>query len=603
MKSRFPLLGLFLLLGSVTLPAQSADFFPLDQVKPGLKGVGKTIFQGAKIEEFSVEILGVLENISPRRNLIMARLSGEKVEATNVFAGMSGSPVYIDGKLLGAVAYAFAFSKEPIAGITPIEEMVDIFKERPAQGKIARRASPDRSIDQLLRTSAGFSGLLPAAAPAGSFEIDSPLGMEGRLTPIASPVSLSGFSEEALRAFAPQFRALGLAPVAALGSGRASDFGELSLAPGSTVAVQLIRGDMDASASGTLTYLSGNRLYAFGHPFLGNGYTDMPISKGAVVTVISSLSSSQKVTATGDFVGSIKQDRATGILGLVGEKAEMLPIKVNLHTSRNEDKELNFEVIRDSFLTPFLTTLAVYNSITSSERTIGDQTLRVRCVISIKDQPEVRFENSVADPANGTVSAALAAAAPVNFLLGSGFDDLHLERVDVDVSVVEQTRTAELDKVWIDKVEVLPGQEVKLSVFLRKPNGETLVESYPLKIPEEISPGPLEIVVGDGMSINRAEADDEGSFIPENINQLIRAINNLKKNDRLYIRLSRSGAGVVVGGEGLPDLPPSMLELYRSSRTAGDARPIRQVVYVEHELPATHFVLNGQKTVKLRVKG
>lgn len=579
----------------------TSDLMPLEQVKPGQKGIGKTIFQGSSIETFEVDVLGVLENIAPQRDLILARLGGEKVRQTGVFAGMSGSPVYIDGRLIGAVAYSFPFSKEPIAGITPIHEMVDVFKERPGKTiRISKRRK--RSLRELTPASTleAFSFL---DLPTPLTEVDlGGLGLEGKLTPIATPLSLSGLSPQALRLFAPQFQALGLVPMMASGVGRASDFGDSPLAEGTTVTVGLIRGDLDASAAGTLTMLRDNRIYAFGHPFIGSGYTDMPLNKGAVVTVISSLSSSQKLTAAGDLVGAVKQDRAAGVLAMVGEEPKLLPIEVQLRTSRNESRKYNFEVVNDTFLTPFLTTLAVFSSITSSERTIGGQTLQVRCTISIKDQPEVRFENAVSDLTNGSVFAALAAAAPVNFLLTSGFDDLQMEKVSIDITVVEQTRTAELVKVWLDKTEVKQGEEVGLTVFLRKPNGDTLAEKYPIKIPDELPPGPLNIMVGDGMTFNKVAEETDAEFVPENLSQLIRAINNLKKNDRLYIRLYRSKYGAVVGGEGLPDLPPSMLELYRSNRTAGTAKKIKTVVYIEHELPATSFVLDGRQVVKLEVK-
>lgn len=583
------------------LLGQSADFFPLDQVKSGLKGVGRTVFEGEKIEEFKVEILGVLQNIAPERNLILARLSSRKLERTGVFAGMSGSPVYIQGKLVGAVAYSFPYSKEPIAGITPIQEIVDIFKEKPgARFRLSRKRSPlkmyrVRSLADILQ---GVGGSTPPSGMAWQ-----PFEGSRTLSPIATPLSLSGLSPQTLQAFGTSLQAMGLVPVRALGSARAEGQSHVPLQAGSTVTVQLIRGDIDASAAGTATYIGGNRIYAFGHPFMGVGYTDMPLNKGSVLTIIPSLASSQKVTATTEFIGSIRQDRATGILGVGGEEPTLIPIQVSLLTSRNERKQFHFEVVTDPLLSPFLTTLVVFNSISSSERTLGGQTLQVRCTISIKGQNDVNFEDGISDLANTTVAAALAAAAPVNFLLNSGFEEVEMEKVAVDITAVEQTRRAALEKVWVDKREVAAGDEVNLTVFLRKANGESLVEKYPVKIPEEVAPGPLKILVGEGLSVSKADEEDEDEdFVPENLPQLIRAINNLKKNNRLYIRLYRSRAGAVVGGEGLPGLPPSMLELYSSGRTGGATRPIRHVVYAEHELPATSFVLEGRQIIEVIVK-
>jgi len=204
---------------------------------------------------------------------------------------------------------------------------------------------------------------------------------------------------------------------------------------------------------------------------------------------------------------------------------------------------------------------------------------------------------------SSSVFAALAAASPVNFLLNSGFEELVMEKIDIEITAVEQTREATVDKIWQDRLEVDPGEEVHLTVFLRQSDGDTMVKKYPVKIPEEISPGPLKIVVADGMSLTREDAETGvGEFIPESLQQLIKAINNLKKNDRLYIRLAREQAGAIISGEGMPDLPPSLLALYGSRKTAGELKPMGEVIYVEHELPATEFVLNGRQEITVNVK-
>jgi hypothetical protein len=601
----FPFIAALLVASMGVGLGQSPGFLPLSEVVPGMKGTGKTIFQGIQVEDFEVEVLGVLENIRPQQNMILARLGGDQIQKTGVFSGMSGSPVYIDGKLIGAIAYSFAFSREPIAGITPIQEIVDIFRQAPGEGRILSSSGTGRDPAALYQAKA-LSDLLPIRSfPFDDLVFDTAAwGMNQELRPIGTPVSLSGLSPQALRFVEPGLRSLGMLPVASMGSGRSNDFGEPTLEPGSTLAVQMIRGDLDASASGTVTHVSGNRIYAFGHPFMGAGFTDMPMTKAAVLTVIPSLSTSQKVSASGEFIGSIKQDRSTGVMGLLGEKPKMIPVQVNLLTSRNEKRGFRYEVITDDLLTPLLTTLAVFNSITSSESAIGGQTLKVQCKIAIKDQPEVQFENSVSDLANANVTAAVTAGAPLAFLMNAGFDDLEVEQMEVDISAVEQTRKAVVEQIWVDRGELRAGEELQLTVFLRKPNGDRISEKYPLKIPEQVSPGPLEVVVGEGMSLTQLDTEAGTSkFEPENVHQLIRAINNLKKNNRLYIRLYRKHPGVIVGGEGLPELPPSLLELYGSSRTSGSAKAIDRVIYVEHELPPTDFVLEGYRTIRISVRG
>lgn len=606
---RFRHLGIasaWLLLVSWTLHGQGAPFYPLDLVKPGQRGYGQTVFQGAAPERFDVEILGVLKNaVGPRQNLILARVSGGRIEEVGIFGGMSGSPVYLEDRLVGAIAYAFTFAKEPIAGITPIQEIIDVFKERPQPAFRFGQNRPLATLYEAAASSSPLDLLTPLGRP--DFTGNS-LGDTGgdaiRLTPIATPVNLSGFSPASIRFFSPYLEALGMVPVRGGGMARPGDFEDAPLQAGSTVTVQLVRGDLDVAATGTVTHISGSQIYAFGHPFLGIGYTDLPLNKAAVLTVVPSLMNSQKIAAATEFLGTIRQDRSTGVMGILGEKPKMIPVRLRLATSRNELMEYSYEVVTDTLLTPFLLTFAVHNSIVASERAIGGQTLQVRCTISLRNQPQVHFENSVSDLANSSVFAALSAASPVNFLLTSGFEDLVMEKVEIDITAVEQTREAALDKVWQDKVEVRPGEEVVLTVFLRKGNGEMMVERYPVKIPENLPPGPLQIQVGDGLSLIRSDAQaDPGEFIPATLPQLIKAINNLKRNDRLYIRLYRDDAGVVVAGEGLPALPPSLRAIYNSKKTSGDARSIGRVVLIEHELPATDYVLKGQKTITLDVKG
>ena len=602
MRPRQFAVGLSLLVAAtVTTIGQPDEFYPLALVQPGQRGYAKTVFKGTHVETFEVEILGVLRNTGPKRHIILARLEGEKIDRTGVFAGMSGSPVYLDGKLVGAIAYSFPFSKEPITGITPIEETLSLFEEAPPiRSHVSRSVNPLQmyrvmeSPDRL-----PYFNFHPWPTDV-SFEEGSSLG---RLEPISTPLNLSGLSPHSLRLFAPRLRTLGLLPIQALGNAKVDHYRDQPLEAGSTITVQLVKGDMELNATGTVTHISGDKIYAFGHPFLSIGYTDLPLSKAAVLTVIPSLSTGQKLAAATEFVGSIKQDRAAGILGVRGETPKLIPVQLNLKTSRNRLKQFNYEIVTDSFLTPFLMALTVHNSIVSSERTVGGQTLQVGTTIAVKGQADVNFENTVSDRANSSVLATVAASSPVNFLLNSGFEDLVIENVEVKITAVEQTREAVLDKIWQDRLEVCSGEEVVLTIFLRKGNGKTQVEKYPVKIPEGIEPGPMKIVVGDGLSLGKLDADGAfGEFIPQNLPHLIEAMNSLKKNDRLYIRLYRDQPGAIIAGVGLPNIPPSLMALYNSQKTSGDVRPIKKVIYVEYELPATPFVLRGQREIRVNVK-
>lgn len=596
-------LGVFLLLwlvGSSTPTwSQPSEFFPLEEVRPGLRGIGKTVFAGTQIEEFQVEILGVLENIGPRQNLVLARLSGEKVEQYGVCAGMSGSPVYIDGRLLGAVAYAFSFATEPIAGITPISEMVEVFRQSPLRTfRLSPSARPNlrglRDFEQI-----GWVKRFAARHPFQAVQ-----SAWGTLRPIRVPLQLSGAVGRIPDPFTGWLEAAGFLPVVGSAAAVNDEWRQAPLEPGSPVVVQLIRGDLEVSASGTVTYVSGQQIFAFGHPFLGVGNTDLPMAKAAVLGVIPNLMNSQKIAATLDPVGVIRQDRSTGILGVKGAQPRLTPLEVKLEASSGIEHSYRYELVTDTLLTPFLVAFAVNNSINAVERSLGDQTIDLTCRVRLKNYPEAVFETSISDPGGASALAALAASAPVDVLMTSGFEDLEIESISVELTAAEESREAVLEKVWQEKLEARPGEEVDISVFLRLPNGQTRQETYPIKIPEGVEPGALKIWIGDGLTLSRVEADEEDAeFIPQNLGQLVRAINNLKKNDRLYIRIFREQPGAVVGGEGLPGLPPSVLALYQSKKTTGDVQPIRRVVYVEHELPETDYVLSGQKTIEIQVKG
>ena len=291
----------------------ATPFFPIEDIKPGMKGIGRTVFSGGLIEEFQVEILGVLENFGPGQSLILARLSGGPIERTGVMQGMSGSPVYIDGKLVGAVAMAFPFSKEPIAGIRPIAEMIPV-------GDIPR-AAPARI--------AGLGSGLLAGLPK---RMEAVFGAS-RLAEISTPVSFSGFTRETMERFAPQLRTLGLEPLQGVsGGGRTSSAmgNPAALKPGSMISVQLVTGDLSIGADGTVTHIDGEKVYAFGHRFMAVGTTDLPFARADVLALLPSVQSSFKISTARELMGVISQDRNTAVAGVLGRRAAMVPVSIRV---------------------------------------------------------------------------------------------------------------------------------------------------------------------------------------------------------------------------------------------------------------------------------
>jgi hypothetical protein len=594
--------------GTGTSGGNDPRFFPLEDIRPGMKGTARTVFSGSEPEEFGVEILGVLPGYpAPRQSAIIARLSGKNVDRTAVFAGMSGSPVYIDGKLIGAIAFSFPFAKEPIAGITPIKQMIDIF-ERGSGGRTQRPQEP-RAVSFTQLASTEWKMNLPKPVVTGaplvaSVSAGSPLiSLLGQqYQPIATPVVFGGISQESLQLFAPQLTANGLLPVSGAGGAASitplAPANEKTLAPGTSVSVQLVRGDYSIAASGTVTFRDGNRIYAFGHPFLSLGAAEMPMSEASVVTVIPNANNSFKLSVPGQMVGSISQDRATGIYGQLGLAPKMIPVRINLHTSRERTETYNFEVASDSFLTPLLLNIAVYNTITSSERSVGDSTISVRGRINVVGQPPVEIDRRFS-AGNSPVLAAGSIATPVSALLTSGFDNVQLSNVTLDITSTDTRYTGTLERIAVDRTETRRGETIEIQAYVRTESGKQFVQRIPVQIPTDVPPGQLLVFVGDGGALQEGSAAK--AFVPQDLGQLVEAINKVKKSDRLYVKLFRITSGAVIGTSELPNLPPSVVATLNSDRTSGGYTPTVLSPIYEKELPPAEFVINGQQLIGIDV--
>jgi hypothetical protein len=598
--------------GAAERPARTANasaqndarLFPLEDVRPGMKGVGRTVFAGTETQEFGVEVLGVLDGYpNPRQSAIIARLTGANVEKTRVFAGMSGSPVFIDGRLVGAVAFAFPFAEEPIAGITPIRMMIDNFERKadaprstlPRTYSFAKLASTDWT-SELPKSAVVGSSLLTAASP----RLSSLAGQQ--MIPIATPVVFSGVSQEALARFAPQLQAGGLVPVAGVGGGSTitpmAKATEKTLLPGSSVTVQLVRGDFALSAAGTVTWRDGERIYAFGHPFLSLGVADMPMSESSVVTVVSNLNNSFKLATSGRMVGSISQDRSTGIYGQLGRAPKMIPVNVTVQTSRDHSEKYTYEIVNDPFLSPLLLNITLYSTLTATERSLGDSTISVSGTIDVKGQEPIKLERRFSSNTAGP-QAAGAVATPVATLLSSGFDDVEIGAINVQIASSDERRAGTLERIALDRAEVKRGETVEVQAFVRTDSGRQYVQRIPVEIPLDVPPGQLVLFVGDGGTLQQALAAQ--NVVPKDLGQLVGALNRVKKNDRLYVKLFRITPGAVVGTDELPSLPPSVVATLNSERSSGGFTPTVLSPLSEKELPAAEFVIEGQQLIGINV--
>jgi hypothetical protein len=606
---------------SVTVAAQDTRFMPVDEVRPGMKGIGKTVFQGTKIEQFDVELLGVLKNFAPKQDMILARLSGGPLARTGVIAGMSGSPVYVDGKLLGAVAFSFPFATEPIAGIQPIQQMLGLLDQKNApprqqasadaagQGGIMLSESPTAFIyNQFTKLAQGtpLHQLLLPPSLLSSSPFGTTVPSAASMTRIQTPLFVAGATPAALQQFGPLFSSLGFAPVQGGGGGSAQNLAGATpskIEPGSSINVELIRGDLSWSANGTVTHVDGNRVYAFGHPNLTAGPTSVPMSAGYVISLLPNLQNSFKLAVPMDVVGAFQQDRSTGIAGSLGAGSKMIPVKLTLNSSQNTVTKYKFEVAADRFLTPPLMNFIVFNAITTNERALGEMTVYISGKINLQNHEPVNIGNVFSSDMNGPVMASLAAVSPLQYLLMAGYDGVVIDDIDLEITSMDRKTNAQLERISVNKAEVAPGETVPLTAYLRTTNGDTVIEQYDVQIPAGLPAGPVQLVVGDGTTVTTLDIRRGPSGVPAGIKQVINELNKLRKNDRLYIKVVSSEPGVVIGGEEFPSLPPSMAALINSDRSSSrNVSGLPNSTVREYELPQSKYVIQGQRTLTLTVK-
>jgi len=598
------------------LPAQSRTF-PVDELRAGMVGIGKTVFEGDRLDEFKVHILGVLRNvIGTRRNLILARLEGGPLANTGVIAGMSGSPVYIDGRLVGAVSYSLGqFSKEPIAGITPIDEMTEAATFAGPRRQAARVELQMPLTPESLRASLrqAFTWMRPFAESPADVQVFGGAGLNAGigtlLRPIATPLTLGGFDAGVIDPVASAFSDQGFVPMMAgsslLASGLAQSSGNAAqktpLRPGDPVGVALMSGDLEFGATGTVTEIVGNRVYAFGHPFYGLGPTQFPMTRAHVLTVLPSLASSMKIASTGDVIGTVQQDRATTIAGTLGPGPAMIPVRISLTSERGTKKTFQMAMVNDQLFTPMLAYLSIVNTLTAYERQNGAASYVVRGSAVVKDHGAVAFE----DLFTGDQSSAGAAAyvvAPINFLLRNAFEDVELDGLNLEIDASEEPRSATIERVWVDGARPKPGARVDLKVLLRTYRGEEITRTLPLEIPSSAL-GTVSVMVSDGTRLSQWEAR-ELQIQPlqtRGLPQMMRVLNNARKNNRLYVRLLGRDAGAVVKGESLSSLPPSVLAVMESDRNGGSFRPLQNAMLGEWEM-STEYAVLGSRTLTLTIE-
>jgi hypothetical protein len=587
------------------------SFMPVEAVQPGMRGTGVSVFAGETRAEFQVEILGTLPNaIGPRRHLILARLSGQRLADTGVMQGMSGSPVYIDGKLIGAVSYSLgAFSKEPIAGITPIADMIDATNRTTGAPAPVRSVAanlpwpvPPAQFAAALRDA--FARLTAGSAPVTLAGADAPvlaaLPSHAQLRPISVAYTMAGFSGDTAAAFS---RALGgpvAEPVAGQASAAAGAAVTTALAPGDAVGVSLIRGDLTFGATGTVTHVDGRQVYAFGHPFFNLGPTEFPMTRARVQTLLPSLNVSQKLAAIGDVVGTVKQDRSTAIAGTLGPGPALVPVTLTLQSDRAPARTFRFEIVKDQLFTPLLTFASIANTLQAYEREFGVATFLVRGTAQVRGHGAVAIDDVFAGD-SPAIGAAASVSGPLSLLLRNERQPVQIDGVDLAIQSFEEPRTASIERVWLGTREPKAGATVPVHVVTRSYRGEERTHTIPIRIPDGSS-GPLSLTVSDGARLAVSERIEQRPPSPsDSVPQLIRAFNEARRNNRIYVKLTRATSGAIVAGEREPALPPSVLAVIEGAQPGAVVQPLSSAVVGEWDVPSD-VAITGQRTLPVVVR-
>ncbi len=582
---------------------------PLEQIKPGLRGIGKTVFSGTDIEEFEFEVLEIIPNFKAKRDLILTRLIGDKVEHTGVVAGMSGSPMYIDGKLIGALSYSMGlFMKEPIAGVTPIEQMFEIL----AQEKVR----PEE-----LAAIRGFNeSYLAIAVGAQAFSLESILPLEfkrgntktslARINPLDTPLIFSGFENSVLELCATIFNGMSVQVLNGGGTYTNEKVNLGPLEPGSAYSAVIVDGDMGLQATGTVTYVNGAQVLGMGHPFLNSGALELPMGKAKILTTLSSLMLSTKMAALTEISGAIHQDRATGVMGVSGEAAKMIPIRLRFRSKFQDETEFNFRIAEDRrlhSLTPFIFTIVLTNALESVRLSQGNQTLKLEGTINLNGHESIPLKNYYAGNTPSTfitdaIEATGEISATVGALLSNNFEAPAIESVDLNFEALHKKNLAIVEKLEVDRTVVKPGDKIKLSVYLREYQGEGHKVNHVLKIPEGIRERRIAIYAGSGGTLTRLEArTSPQKFRPKSFIQLTDLLKERRKNNYLFFQIRLRDRGVLVAGEELPALPPSIFSVMNTQKSSGNLSNLRDRVLFETGLEVDYSI-SGGKTVLITVE-
>lgn len=591
--------------------AGKVEIMPLKDIKPGMKATAWTVFQGTEPEPIPLEIIGRWKDQwGPNQDVLIAKMGG-KAARTNVAGGMSGSPVYIDGKLVGAVALRLSvFSPDAICGITPIEEMLeinDLDQSRPPDAKTPEKIAARPPAAALPNSM--LAGLVAAGASPNLLP-QNPI-----MVPIETPLAFSGFYDSVVKQFTPLLEEMGITAVQSGGAGsaiktnRPAPGWEHALNPGEAVAGVLVDGDMSVTGLGTVTYNDGKRVLAFGHPFFNLGPVDIPMSRGEVLMTLASQYQPNKMANATEIVGALRQDRHSGIMGILGSESNMIPVSVRVRAlSENESvarqKDFHFNVFVHQKWTPQLMMMTLANSLSDLNEFTDEATYRLAAKVEMNGQSNLSLSTMQA-------SGELPVPAPMMLASwwGDKFNRLYLnnvktpdvKRVSVTVDLLPERRIAAIENAWVGSPEVRPGDEVPVKVFLRPYRGEALQRDFKIKIPEGIARGDHRVLLSDADTVNRMQnlASAANRFL--DLGETVSLLNQERSNNKLYVSLIESSPTAYLDDKTLPSLPSSVLNVMQTGRAANRSLVTSSETATEQMALPFDYVVTGSYSLRIHV--
>ena len=584
-----------LMLGSIAAPALRAatdqpPILPLEQVKPGMRGVAYTIFAGDKIEPFDVEVIGILPNLmGPKQSIILVQLHGEKAEHTGVVAGMSGSPVYVDGKLMGALSLKFGvFVKEPLAGVTPIEDILSI---PTGDASTPKTLSVRSAVAQSQRYPVPEKWEQAAGASGAAF-----------LEPIAAPLVFSGFAPATLRQYANEWAPYGMVAAAGGTAPPASD--DAKVVPGDMVSMLLVQGDISMSAACTVTAVTEDRVYACGHPLFGLGASDMPLARGRTLTTLASDFNSTKIVNAGGVIGTLTEDRLTAVMGRIGPTPQMIPVDLTVVTPAGE-KQFHSEIISNPKLTPLLMGIIAFNGLTQNTAYGEGSTMKLSGDIDINGHSPVSLEDMYA-PTDQFVPDGTFVASSVQTtftrIFSNPYEMPKINKVSLRVESIPERRVASILNAWSEMSEAQPGDPVTIRVLLRPYRGEPLIRDVPITIPAQVNRGStLRVQVSDADSLNRIPNLVAAQGRLGGLDQLISLLNRERRNNQLYVTLLKPTPTLLVEDKELPDAPLSQINVLDQKRLPGNSALLRESAAGEWSIHMDE-IISGSTSVYIKIK-